>query len=212
VLLFCATGKKRPIARQKVPLTVLRWCILACIMAEYMAKTAHQHTHGELAKRYGVTRSAVQGWERRGLNREWTLEKIDEWRQMHAAGRVVIPPRKPEPVPVSSDTAPPLPPKPTAEQVITEGMSFQETRTMKLRKEIERLSIIIAREKGELVPVDEVRETATRIVSVWCSELDALVGDLPGQLAGLTEADIQPRLRSRIELLKANARQSVEAI
>lgn len=180
-------------------------------MAEYMAKSAQQHTHGELAKRYGVTRSAVQGWERRGLSREWTLEKIDEWRQMHAAGRVVIPPKKPVPVPVSFDTAPPAP-KPSAEQVITEGMSFQETRTMKLRKEIERLSIIIQREKGELVLSSEVRETATRVVSVWCSELDALVGDLPGQLAGLTEADIQPRLRARIELLKANARQSIEAL
>lgn len=177
-----------------------------------MAKTAHQHTHGELAKRYGVTRSAVQGWERRGLSRDWSIEKIDEWRQMHAAGRVVIPPRKPDPVPVSSDPTPPTVPKPTAEQVISDGMSFQETRTMKLRKEIERLSIIIQREKGELVLSSEVRETATRVVSVWCSELDALVGDLPGQLAGLTEADIQPRLRARIELLKANARQSIEAL
>jgi hypothetical protein len=212
VLLFCAIGKKCPVARQKLTLTVLHWCILACIMAEYMAKTAHQHTHGELAKRYGVTRSAVQGWERRGLSREWTLEKIDEWRQMHAAGRVVIPPRKPDPMPVSFDAATPPAPKPTAEQVITEGMSFQETRTMKLRKEIERLSIIIQREKGELVLSSEVRETATRVVSVWCSELDALVGDLPGQLAGLTEADIQPRLRARIELLKANARQSIETL
>ena len=91
-------------------------------------------------------------------------------------------------------------------------LDYKEARTQKLAKEIERLSIIIAREKGELVPVDDVRETATRVVSVWCSELDALVGDLPGQLAGLSEADIQPRLRSRIELLKANARQSVEAI
>lgn len=177
-----------------------------------MAKTAHQHTHGELAKRYGVTRSAVQGWERRGLNRDWSIEKIDEWRQMHAAGRVVIPPRKTELVPVSFDAATPPAPKPTAEQVISDGMSFQETRTMKLRKEIERLSIIIQREKGELVLASEVRETATRVVSVWCSELDALVGDLPGQLAGLTEADIQPRLRARIELLKANARQSIEAL
>ena len=181
-------------------------------MAEYMAKTAQQHTHGELAKRYGVTRSAVQGWERRGLSREWTLEKIDEWRRMHAAGRVVIPPKKPEPALVSFDTLLPSAPKPSAEQVISDGMSFQETRTMKLRKEIERLSIIIQREKGELVLSSEVRETATRVVSVWCSELDALVGDLPGQLAGLTEADIQPRLRARIELLKANARQSIEAL
>ena len=149
------------------------------------------------------------------MDRSWPLEKIDEWRAMHARGRVVMPPAERETA-VAALQSEPVPSvaavKPTADDVILSGLGFQETRTMKLRKEIERLSIIIAREKGELVPVDEVRETATRVVSVWCSELDALVGDLPGQLAGLTEADIQPRLRSRIELLKANARQSVEAI
>ena len=173
------------------------------------------YTHKQIAERYGVSRGAVQGWERRGLNREWTLEKIDEWRQLHAAGRVVIPPKKQEapPPPVSSDTAPaPAPAKPTADEVISAGMGFQETRTLKLRKEIERLSIIIQREKSELVLSSEVRENATRVVSVWCSELDALVGDLPGQLAGLSEADIQPKLRARIELLKANARHSIEAL
>jgi hypothetical protein len=62
------------------------------------------------------------------------------------------------------------------------------------------------------VPVVEMRETATRVVSVWCSELDALVGDLPGQLAGLTEVEIQPKLRSRIELLKANAREGFSCL
>jgi hypothetical protein len=80
-------------------------------------------------------------------------------------------------------------------------------RLHKTLAETERLGIIIQRERGELVPVVEMRETATRVVSVWCSELDALVGDLPGQLAGLTEVEIQPKLRSRIELLKANARE-----
>lgn len=196
-----------------------------------MAKSANQHTHGELAKRYGVTRSAVQGWERRGLDRSWTIEQIDSWREMHARGRVVIPPKEREaaaiaaksgkelgPVgnigPCGGPTGIPIdvPAKPTADEVLLAGLGFQATRTIKLRKEIERLSIIIAREKGELVLASEVRETATRVVSVWCSELDALVGDLPGQLAGLTEADIQPRLRARIELLKSNARQSIEAI
>ena len=176
-----------------------------------MAKPAYKHTHGELAKRYGVSRSAIQNWERRGLNRSWTLEQIDEWQAMHARGRVVIPPRQREPE-IAPAPVPAVQLAPTAEQVIAEGLGFQETRTLKLRKEIERLSIIIAREKGELVPIAEVRETAIRVVSTWCAELDALVGDLPGQLAGLTEAQIQPKLRSRIELLKANAREGFAAL
>jgi len=169
------------------------------------------YSHKQIAERYGVSRGAVQGWEKRGLNRAWTWEKIEEWRAVHSAGRVVIPPTKPatpDPAPASS----PKVEKPTAEAVISQAAGFQETRTAKLRKEIERLDLIIKREKGELVLADEMRETATRVVSVWCSELDALVGDLPGQLAGLTEAEIQPKLRSRIELLKANAREGFASL
>jgi hypothetical protein len=124
---------------------------------------------------------------------------------------VVIPPAKP----ATPDLAPASAPKVeklTAEAVISQAAGFQETRTAKLRKEIERLDLIIQREKGELVLADEMRETATRVVAVWCSELDALVGDLPGQLAGLTEAEIQPKLRGRIELLKANAREGFSSL
>jgi hypothetical protein len=167
------------------------------------------YSHKQIAERYGVSRGAVQGWEKRGLNREWNWQKIEEWRAIHAAGRVVIPPTKPataEPQPTTPAA------KPSAEAVISQAAGFQETRTAKLRKEIERLDLIIKREKGELVLADEMRETATRVVAVWCSELDALVGDLPGQLAGLTEAEIQPKLRSRIELLKANAREGFAAL
>jgi len=169
------------------------------------------YSHKQIAERYGVSRGAVQGWEKRGLNRAWTWEKIEEWRAVHSAGRVVIPPTKPA-TPESAPASAPKVEKPTAEAVISQAAGFQETRTAKLRKEIERLDLIIKREKGELVLADEMRETATRVVAVWCSELDALVGDLPGQLAGLTEAEIQPKLRSRIELLKSNAREGFSSL
>ena len=172
-------------------------------------------THRKCAERYGVTVGAIQGWERKGFNRDWPIETMDEWRDVHAKGRVRIPlpppieeKPKPKPAPApKTQPAPAAPKGPSAESIITQAMGFQETRTAKLRKEIERLDLIIKREKGELVLADEMRETATRVVAVWCSELDALVGDLPGQLAGLTEAEIQPKLRSRIELLKATARE-----
>lgn len=166
-----------------------------------MANQNKRASYSQVAKHFGVNPSAVQFWEKKGFDRDWPTEQQEAWRKAYTADRIVEPPlAKPKPDdPKPAKTAEPL-------------LDYKEARTQKLAKEIERLSIIIAREKGELVPVDEVRETATRVVSVWCSELDALVGDLPGQLAGLTEADIQPRLRSRIELLKANARQSVETL
>ena len=58
--------------------------------------------------------------------------------------------------------------------------------------------------------MERVVDETVRVVSTWCAELDAMVNDLPGQLAGLGEADILIRLRNRIELLKHNARTAFE--
>lgn len=143
----------------------------------------------------------MQFWEKQGFDRDWSTEEQEEWRKAYTKDRIVEPP-------LVRKKLEALSPATSAEPVL----DYKVARTQKLAKEIERLSIIIQREKGELVLSSEVRETATRVVSVWCSELDALVGDLPGQLAGLTEADIQPKLRARIELLKANARHSIDAL
>ena len=175
---------------------------ISCLV--YYRCVANQNkraSYSQVAKHFDVRPSAVQYWEKKGFDRNWSTKEQEAWRAEYTADRIVEPPlAKPK---VDDQN-----PASTAQPVL----DYKVARTQKLAKEIERLSIIIAREKGELVPVDEMRETATRIVSVWCSELDALVGDLPGQLAGLTEADIQPKLRARIELLKANARQSIEGL
>ena len=173
-----------------------------CLVYNWGVANQNKRTsYSQVAKHFNVNPSAVQYWERKGFDRDWSIEQQEAWRKAYTADRVVEPPlAKPKPEPPNPAT--------TAEPVL----DYKEARTQKLAKEIERLSIIIGREKGELVPVVEMRETATRVVSVWCSELDALVGDLPGQLAGLTEADIQPKLRARIELLKANARQGFASL
>jgi hypothetical protein len=153
-------------------------------------------SYAKVAKHFGVSTSSVQFWEKQGFDRDWSTEQQEAWRKAYTKDRIVEPPLVRKKLEAISPAKP-------AEPVL----DYKEARTQKLAKEIERLSIIIGREKGELVPAADMRETATRVVSVWCSELDALVGDLPGQLAGLTEAEIQPKLRSRIELLKANARE-----
>ena len=191
--------------RQKTAIVHLAGRVLtgiSCLV--YNGCVANQNkraSYSQVAKHFDVRPSAVQYWEKKGFDRNWSTKQQEAWRAEYTADRIVEPPlAKPK-----ADAQPSAKP---AEPVL----DYKEARTQKLAKEIERLSIIIAREKGELVPVVEMRETATRIVSVWCSELDALVGDLPGQLAGLTEADIQPKLRARIELLKANARHSIEAL
>jgi hypothetical protein len=85
-------------------------------------------------------------------------------------------------------------------------------RKQKLEREVERLELIIKREKGEVICVETVREQGIRIASIWCSELDAMVSDLPGQVAGLSEAELQPRLKTRIETLKTKIRHQMEAL
>ena len=166
-----------------------------------MANQNKRASYSQVAKHFGVSVSAVQFWERKGFDRDWPITEQEAWRAEYTADRLVEPPlvanKKPKSKPAKT-AAPPV--------------DYKEARTAKLQKEIERLDLIIKREKGELVLADEMRETATRVVAVWCSELDALVGDLPGQLAGLTEAEIQPKLRSRIELLKSNAREGFAAL
>ena len=166
-----------------------------------MANQNKGSSYTKVAKHFGVSTSSVQFWEKQGFDRDWSTEEQEEWRKAYTKDRIVEPP-------LVRKKLEALSPATSAEPVL----DYKVARTQKLAKEIERLSIIIQREKGELVLSSEVRETATRVVSVWCSELDALVGDLPGQLAGLTEADIQPKLRARIELLKANARHSIDAL
>jgi len=39
-----------------------------------------------------------------------------------------------------------------------------------------------------------------------------MVSDLPGQVAGLSEAELQPRLKTRIETLKTKIRHQMEAL
>lgn len=166
-----------------------------------MANQNKRASYSETAKHFCVSVSAVQFWEKRGFDRDWPIGQQEEWRKAYTANRIVEPP-----------LAKPKPDEPKPAKIAAPPVDYKEARTAKLQKEIERLDLIIKREKGELVLADEMRETATRVVAVWCSELDALVGDLPGQLAGLTEAEIQPKLRSRIELLKANAREGFAAL
>lgn len=143
----------------------------------------------------------------KGLNRDWSWEELDEWHKVHTFGRVVVPrAKKPEPEPAPPPAGAPDPPKPTAESVILQAAGFTETRTIKLRKEIERLELIIERERARLIDRELVRQSAIKAAAIWCGELDAMVQDMAGQVAGLSEAEVLPKMRNRAELLKVTCR------
>jgi hypothetical protein len=78
---------------------------------------------------------------------------------------------------------------------------LEEARVEKVRLESELIRSKIAREKGELIPVDQVREDIIAAVAAFTAELYALANDVPGQLAGLTETQIRDKVLARIDLL-----------
>lgn len=166
-----------------------------------MANQNKGSSYAKVAKHFGVSTSSVQYWEKHGFDRDWSTEEQEAWRKAYTKGRTIEPPllrKKLEALNPEKAAAPIL--------------ELKEARTQKLAKEIERLGIIIAREKAELVPVVEVKQSGATLGSKWSAELDALVGDMPGQLAGLPEAAIQTKLRARIELLKASVTADLAAL
>ena len=77
----------------------------------------------------------------------------------------------------------------------------------KLRKtllECERLDMDVQRIRRELISVTAASESNQTIAAILCSEGQAMISDLRGQLAGLDEVTIGDRLTSRwIQLLTA---------
>ena len=78
-----------------------------------------------------------------------------------------------------------------------EGSDINAVRKEKLQREVERLDLKIKREKGELVPATQVAEESQQIAAILCSEGQAMISDLRGQLAGLDEVAIGERLTAR---------------
>jgi hypothetical protein len=84
----------------------------------------------------------------------------------------------------------------------------------KLRKtllECERLDMDVQRIRRELISVTAAAETNQTIASVLCSEGQAMISDLRGQLAGLDEITIGERLTARwTQLLQATVQRLQE--
>jgi hypothetical protein len=156
----------------------------------------------QIAEAFGVTKGAVQRWDKLGLNRGWTLEQIRSWRKAHDDARgkppkeKIIKPKKvvvPKPQVKNAQAS--------VDEVSAPLMTLSEARTEKLRKEIERLNITIAKDRGELVSRAEVREAGIAIGALLSAEIAAMVNDLPGQLAGLDEVGIRAGLLIRTDAL-----------
>lgn len=92
------------------------------------------------------------------------------------------------------------------------GGDISMARLEKLRVEIEWQTLKNDREKGRLLPAAEVQEEAQVIASILCSEGAAMIGDLPGQLAGKSEVEIRKRVKARWDQLVVGIQSRLEEI
>jgi hypothetical protein len=84
---------------------------------------------------------------------------------------------------------------------------LEAARVEKVQLESELIRSKIARQNGELIPVDQVREDVIAAVAAFTAELYALANDVPGQLVGLSEVGIRDKMLTRIDLLVDKVRE-----
>jgi hypothetical protein len=89
-----------------------------------------------------------------------------------------------------------------------EARDLETAKLYKLRLEIKLKALELEQEQGALISRAEVRESHQVVGSLFSTELEAMLGDMPGQLAGLDEAGVKTRLKARIValLLSLNSR------
>lgn len=92
------------------------------------------------------------------------------------------------------------------------GAGIIEARRRKIELETERIKFRLSVDRNEFLPVEKIREEATKIGSVLTAELSVLVNDLPGQLAGLSEIQIRDRLLVRLDALIEKTRGQLESL
>jgi transposase-like protein len=78
-----------------------------------------------------------------------------------------------------------------------ESETLADLKKRKLRLEAERLETILAREKAELVPMDEIERFIVIWVATVKAALKALCGAFPGEAVGLDEPAMQQLLVKR---------------
>ena len=90
-----------------------------------MANQNKRTSYSQTAKHFGVNVSAVQYWERKGFDRDWSTQEQEAWRKAYTADRVVEPP-----------LAKPKPDEPKPATSAEPVLDYKEARTQKLAKEI----------------------------------------------------------------------------
>lgn len=148
-------------------------------------------TISEACRKRGIDRKEWDEARRQGID-PWDRNAWDEWkskRRHRIKPGTELPPDENGGTPQSVEDI---------EDALRKSRSIDEVKILKEKLAALKLAIQYKTETRELVPVGEVRQSATRVYSAVRGELLKLSSDLPPRLAGLNEAPMQSLIRAAI--------------
>lgn len=89
-------------------------------------------------------------------------------------------------------------------------MTIEEAKRLKAIKEVEKLELQNAKERGELISKDSVRDKSIKAGAILVAELAAIENDMPGQIEGAGASLIRNRLNSRFTIMLERFREQLK--
>jgi hypothetical protein len=90
--------------------------------------------------------------------------------------------------------------------------SLTALRARKIMLEAERIQLVIDREKGDVIPLRSIYEAGVKIGAALAASLASMCNDLPGLVAGMSEADIHKVLLPRVTKMQADFNEAISKI
>lgn len=150
-----------------------------------------KRTYKDLEKLHGVSRDQINAAKSQGVdiwNDAACAEHLGSRRHRLKPG-ATLPPESPEAKAQSLEEI---------EDAIKRATDIDAVKILKEKLAGIKIAVQVRAETRELVPVGEVRQSITRVVSAARSQLLKLSSDVPPKLAGLSEAEMQNIIREEI--------------
>ena len=148
-------------------------------------------TIAEACRKRGIDRKDWDEAKRQGVD-PWDQKAMIEWqagRRHRLKPGATLPPESPEAKAQSLEEI---------EDAIKRASDIDAVKILKEKLAGIKIAVQVRAETRELVPVGEVRQSITRVVSAARSQLLKLASDTPPKLAGLNEAEMQTIIRDEI--------------
>jgi hypothetical protein len=172
-----------------------------------------------ISRFFKISTRSVRTWFKNGLPND--AEGIFRWLRGQAVEsksetvrRLIADPRAVGQLRVVLNEKPPAVEEiPDAEErTENKALPMDEAKRLKTYWEMRRQETAYHREVGEVCSKASIREAAQSICAAFSDELKAMLGDLPGQLAGVDEAEVQERLKARFGTAFGNLERALMAL